>query len=300
MTGHTRLRAALGGLALPCLLLLAACNASAGTTGGSTTSTATATTSPSATAVPTCAAALPGATPIDLAAHGFVYPITYPNGTVSGAITTTASGMGLFSVYQFTACTPGSSASAAARFYATQLPSLPHGWIGVPTFPADGGLMTPCSAPCFWDPKGGPLYYLVFDQFTDRGGGVVTYRGRWAVFDIAALPSCNANFSAPEAQRGVFYIGGGTSGFPLPPFSDTVPDNASGGFQGEDICSPGTAASVTQFLTTEVPVAGWTKVTTSDPHCTNPANCWTKGGQFASWGTIGDPTLWIVSSRVIH
>jgi len=294
-----RLPRILGSAALLVLLALAGCTSTAVSAGGGTLApSATATSTATATPAPSCAAALPGAAPIDLASHGFVYPMTYPANTVAGSIATTASGTGLFTVYQFSACTQGTSLTGVTSFYVAQLPALPHGWIGAQTFPDDGGLMTACGGACFWDPKGGPIYYLAFDQFTDRGGGVVTYRGRWAVFDDAALPSCNANFSSSAAQRGVFFIGGGTSGFPLPPFSDTAPDDAAGGVKGLDVCSPGTAASVAQFLSKEVPAAGWTKVTTSDPHCTNPANCWTKGGQFWSWvPSIGDPADWVISYR---
>jgi hypothetical protein len=252
-----------------------------------------------ATSVPTCTTALPGSSAIDLQAHGFIYPITYPPNTVSATISATASGPGLFTVNQFTACTPATTVSAVQSFYTSQLLALQHGWIITNLFPADGGLMTACSAPCFWDPKGGDIYYLVFDQFTDHGAGVVTYRGRWAVFDISMLPSCNANFSSsnPAAQREVYFVGSGATAFPAPPLSSIAPDDASGGVRGYDICSPGTAASVKAFLDKEAPADGWTKVTTSDAHCTIPLNCWTKGGQFWSWGAISDPTLWTISYR---
>jgi len=276
-----------------CLIVVATLLAGCGVSTGAGTAP------PTATPVPTCATALPGSTPINLQAHGFVYPIEYPASTVSGPITTTASGPGLFTVYQFMACTPGTTIGDVQSYYNTHLPALPHGWIGSTIFPADGGLMTPCSAPCMWDPKGGDFYYLVFDQFTNVGGGVVTYRGRWADFDISKQPTCNSNFTGgAPAQRNVYFIGGGTSGFPLPPASATVPDDAAGGLRGYDVCSSGTAASVSAFLTKEVPAAGWTKVQNNDPHCTNPANCWTRGGQFWSWGTITDPTDWIVSYRM--
>lgn len=273
--------------------LVAGCGATTGAGGATPTATAT------ATPVPTCTSAVPGASAIDLASHGFLYPITYPDKTLSSAISTTASGPGLFTVNQFTACTPGMAVDAVQSFYTSQLPALQHGWYTATTFPADGGLMTACSAPCFWNPKGGNIYYLVFDQFTDHGAGIVTYRGRWAVFDISTLPSCNSNFSPTNtaAQRQVFFVGSGDTAFPVPPLSSITPDDASGGLRGYDICSPGTAASVTAFLNKEVPADGWTKVTASDAHCTIASNCWTKGGQFWSWGTISDPKLWMISYR---
>jgi hypothetical protein len=266
---------------------------------GCAATTVTVSPTATATAVPTCASALPGSSPIDLGAHDFVYPMAYPPNTVSAAISTTASGTGLFTVKQFTACTPATTISAVQSFYTTQLPALPHGWMGATFFPADGGLMTACGAPCFWNPKGGPIYYLVFDQFTDHGAGVVTYRGRWAAFDYSTVPTCSANFGPGNtgAQRDVFFVGSGATAFPVPPLSSIAPDDAAGGIRGYDVCSPGTAASVTAFLAKELPAGGWTKVTTSNAHCTNPSNCWTKGGQFWSWGAISDPTLWTISYR---
>jgi hypothetical protein len=240
-----------------------------------------------------------GSSPIDLSAHGLAYPITYPADTVGSALSVTASGPGLFTVNEFTACTPGTTVGAVQSFYNSQLPALQHGWMTTTEFPADGGLVTACSAPCFWDPKGINIDYLVFDQFTDHGAGVVTYRGRWADFDVSTLPSCSANFGPGNtgAQREIYFVGSGDTAFPIPPLSSIAPDDASGGVRGYDICSPGTAASVAAFLAKEVPADGWTKVTTSNPHCLNPANCWTKAGQFWSWGAVGDPKLWTISYR---
>lgn len=273
--------------------VVAGCGASTGP-GANPTATAT-------TPAATCASLLPGSSAIDLRAQGFLYPMTYPPDTVGAAASVTASGPGLFTVSQFTACTPATTASAIQSFYSAQLPALEHGWYKATLFPADGGLLTACSAPCFWNPKGGDIYYLVFDQFSDHGNGVVTYRGRWAAFDISTLPTCNANFSAANtaAQRMVDFVGSGDTAFPIPPLSSITPDDASGGLRGYDICSPGTVASVTAFLAKEVPADGWTKITTSDARCINTANCWTKNGQVWSWGAISDPTLWMISYRHI-
>lgn len=262
-------------------VLLAACGSSV-STGGSTTET----TPPTATATPapTCATALPGSAPISLGAS-FVYPMTYPAHTVSTSMTLTVSGTGLFSVYTLNACTPGTTVSAASSFYATNLSTLPHGWIPWHTFPSDGGLMKACSTLCFFDPKGGPLYYLVFDQFTDRGNGVVTYRIRYATFD--AFPSCGSNFtSGPPAAQDVYFVPGYTPALPLPPASSTVPDDASGGLRGYDICSPGATASISAFMTTELPATGWTKIA-SDPHCIYTAQCWKHGSAVISWSVTG-------------
>lgn len=255
--------------------------------------------SPTATATSTCTTVLPGSAAIDLASHGFVYPITYPANTVSSTINSTASGAGLFTVNQFTACTPGTSVSAVKSFYNSQLPALQHGWSAATTFPADGGLMIACNAPCFSNAKGGNVYYLVFDQFADHGSGVVTYLGRWAVFDISTLPDCGSNFGPGNtgAKQQVYFVGSGDTAFPVPPLSSLAADDAAGGVRGYDVCSPGTAASVSAFLAKEVPADGWTKVTTSNAHCIVASNCWTKNGQVWSWNAVGDPKLWTISFR---
>jgi hypothetical protein len=271
--------------------LLAACDSSASTSLSATPTPPTAT----ATPTPTCASALPGSTPISLG-PGFNYPMTYPPNTVGTSPTLTVSGTGLFSVYTLNACTPGTTVSAASSFYTTQLPALPHGWDAWHTFPYDGGLMQTCSAPCFWDPKGGPFYFIVFDQFSDRGNGVVTYRIRYATFD--AFPSCGSNFTVgPPAAQDLFFVPSYTPALPLPPVSSTVPDNASGGVRSYDICSPGTTASITAFMTTELPATGWTKIA-SDSHCIYADQCWKNGSAIISWSVTGfTATEWHIAWR---
>ena len=275
-------------------LLLAACSASGGGT-ASATATATTPPTPTATPAPTCASALPGSTPISLGAS-FVYPMAYPANTVGTSSALTVSGTGLFSVHTLNACTPSTTVSAASSFYATTLSTLPHGWIPWTTFPYDGGLMKACSAPCFYNPKGGPLYYIVFDQFTDKGNGVVTYRIRYATFD--AFPSCGSNFtSGPPAAQNVYFVPGYTPALPLPPVSSTVPDNASGGLRGFDICSPGTTSSISTFMHTELPATGWTKIA-SDPACFYTSECWKNGSAVISWSVTGfTATEWHVAWR---
>ncbi len=274
------------------LVLLPAC-------GSSQTSGTVATPSPSSSPVPTCSSVLLGAGAINLEAAGFAYLYAFPTGTVGTTPAVTASGAGLFTVQQFTACTSGNTVDGVQAFLNTQLPALPHGWMTSSTFPADGGLMQSCAAPWFFNPKGGPYYYFVFDHFSAHAGGVITYRARWAVFDLATLPACIANFnsSTPGAQQAVYFVGSGATALPVPPLSSIASDNASGGLRGYDICSPGTAASVTAFMEKEVPADGWTKVTTNDAHCTISSNCWSKDGQYWSWGSISDPTLWRISYR---
>ena len=190
-------------LILP-LLLFAAC-------GATTTSapTATSTTSPAPTAIPatsptaapvSCASALPGAGAINLSLAGFVYPYAFPTGSTGTTPAISAQGSGLFTVERFNACSPHTTAAQVQSFFANTMTTGPHAWTSGTTFPADGALLTSCLAPCFWNAKGGPIYSFAVDSFADHGNGVITYRVRWAHFELANLPQCSANFtSGPPA-----------------------------------------------------------------------------------------------------
>jgi hypothetical protein len=284
--------------AVPLLLLLAGCDVTGPlTTAGAGTPTAISSParSPTPTPAPTCVSVLPGAGAINLAAAGFAYLYAFPNATVGTTPAVIASGTGLFTVQQFNACTSGSTIDGVQAFFNAQLPALPHGWFSSSTFPADGGLMQGCTAPCFYDPKGGPFYYFVFDQFSDHGSGVITYRVRWAV--SPDFPSCTSSFYGTAGLSDVFFLPGFSPPVPVPPVSALQHDDASGGVRGFEACSPGTAASVGAFMTKELPATGWTKVD-SNADCIFDAECWTQGSSAVSWDASGGATSWVVAWRV--
>lgn len=264
-----------GLLALAGLLLMAC--------GGSSTVLTPLAPTATATTAPTCAALLSGSGPIDLGTS-FVYPIAFPTDSVRTADTVTTSGVGLFTVHAFDVCSPATSVSAAQSFFATQLPALPHGWIPSTTFPADGGLMQNCAA-CWYDPKGGPIYYLAFDTFTDRGNSLVTYHAHYAVFD-QSLPSCNPNFSSSPITGFQFFLPGQPQ-LPLPPFTLVAPDDASH-LRGFDLCGPGTTTSISTFMLQELPATGWAHIPgSSNAQCFYTDQCWSKGSSVISWSITG-------------
>ncbi|MBF6592735.1 MAG: hypothetical protein IVW57_19665, partial [Ktedonobacterales bacterium] len=133
-------------IVVPALLILAGCGAGSAQ-GGSATPTPSPTPSPTPTAtpLPTCATVLPAGGTINLSAAGFAYLYSFPGSTTGTPPTLTASGIGLFTVHQFTACSPATSISGVQTYLNTQLPALPHGWITSSIFPSDGGLMGACS-----------------------------------------------------------------------------------------------------------------------------------------------------------
>jgi hypothetical protein len=162
------------------------------------------------------------------------------------------------------------------------------------TFPYDGGLMQSCAAPCFFDPRGGPLYYLVFDHITAHDT-VVSYHVRWAAFSDADFPTCNANFtSGPPAQQLVYFVPGFTPAIPVPPASSVTQSAAAGGQKLIEVCSAGTAAFVNQFMQKYLTVTGWTKVAASG-WCSY--ECWVNGARVVSWPAVTDPTDWDIAWR---
>lgn len=274
-------------LVIPALLLVTACGTSS-TTGAQ----------PTATVQSTCASVLPGAVALNLQSQGFLYPIVFPPGTVGTAPQQTASGPGLFAVYSFTVCTPDTTTTGVTSFFSSNLGALQHGWLNAQTFPADGGLMASCGGTqCWFNPKGGPLYYLNFDQYADKGNGIITYRARWAV--SPDFPTCGSNYSAPAAVRDVYFLPGYTPQLPLPPLSSTVPDDAMGGLRGYDICSPGTAQSVSSFMLKELPATGWTKIA-ANPACFYLTQCWQNGSAVISWDTRSAPLNWVIAWRAVQ
>lgn len=271
--------------ALGCLVVvMTACTATTGTGGSSATAT------PAATAAPTCATLLPGAAPAAPIA-GFT-EVTFPAGAVTSAATTTFGGTAQFKALDYTLCFTGAPDDLTGPFSAHHSVTanlLGAGWGVSTTFPYHGDAQQACAANCFHSDD---QRYLGLENITTVGGGLLTYRLRLAA--PPAVPACNSNFTTtpiPGFQTSINNV-------PLPPVSRVAPNNASGGVRGTDICSPGTAATVTAFLNAQMPAAGWTKVA-SDPRCIFPAQCWTKGANAISW-SVTDPTDWLLAYRELH
>lgn len=274
------------------LVLLTACGAQSNIVGGLPAATPTTSASPTATLLPTCANQLPGAQPINLGPN-FVYPISFPTGTVAATPQQTAGGTGLFTVYAFDGCSPNTSDSGFITFMQGALTNIQHSWISTTQFPADGGLMSDCNGePCFWNPKGGPIYYITFGKITYKGNNVVTWHARYAVFDPNMIPTCNANFANSPINGFQYFVNGYTPPLPLPPLTLIVPDDAAG-TTGMDLCSPGTAASVSAFMTKDLTTEGWLKVA-SNAKCVFTGECWMGGSSVISW-QVNDPTSWIIA-----
>jgi hypothetical protein len=152
--------------------------------------------------------------------------------------------------------------------------------------------MQSCAMLCFFDPRGGPLYYIAFDHFTAHGSAV-GYHVRWAAYSDADFPHCGANFtSGPPAQQLVYFVPGFTPAIPVPPTSSVTQSAASGGQRLIEVCSPDPAAFVTQFMQKYLTVTGWAPVASSG-WCSY--QCWVNGTTVISWPPVTDPTSWDIA-----
>jgi hypothetical protein len=105
-------------------------------------------------------------------------------------------------------------------------------------------------------------------------------------------PVCGSNFSSPISQS---YQNTLTTDFgvvPLPPLSRTVPNNASGGQRGYDICSAGSAASVASFMQQNLPAYGWTFVSGN-----GGTQTWRNSKGVITW-SVSNPLDWNIGWRV--
>lgn len=74
---------------------------------------------------------------------------------------------------------------------------------------------------------------------------------------------------------------------PLPSYSLIVPDDASGGVRGYAICSAGTVASISSYMSAHLTALGW---------ATQGGGVWTKNG-YTLTVQITSPTNWTISWR---
>lgn len=102
-------------------------------------------------------------------------------------------------------------------------------------------------------------------------------------------PACGSNFSGSPYQATLTTAYGTV---PLPPQSRTVQDDAAGGVRGYDICSAGTAASVTSFMEQNLPAYGWTFVSNS-----GGIETWKNSRGTINWHAT-DPLNWNMNWRV--
>jgi len=247
------------------------------TPGGAPTASVPATSVPAAT----CATALQGATPAT-AIPGFTN-VTFPAGAVMTTVKSSLGGLSQFTVLETDVCYSGGAddlTGPVSDHHSVIANLLGAGWSVSSSFPYQGALLQSCTGQCYQMKNS---RYLALEQITSHGASVFTYHLRLVA--PPPNPTCNANFANSPIQG----VQTTVEGVPLPPITYVVPDNAAG-LRGYDLCSSGTVASITAFLTSALPDTGWTKVA-SNARCFYSDQCWTKGAAVISWH-VGDPTNW--------
>jgi hypothetical protein len=105
-------------------------------------------------------------------------------------------------------------------------------------------------------------------------------------------PNCGSNFTGPMGKSNQATLTSAYGTVPLPPLSSTVPDDASGGLRGYDICSAGSATSITAYMEQNLPSYGWTLVSKS-----GGMETWKSSSGTINW-TVSNPLDWNINWRV--
>ena len=197
--------------------------------------------------------------PASLEPHQSTSPTpSSPTNTVVTAPTSTGGGPGQFTVKEYYGCAPNTDVSLTVQTGKGPEPFMHlqefYGWAPSATFPNDGEVQTACAANSCLDFGQEHSRFLSVTNATALPNSLVTFRLR--VTTAPAAPSCDSNFTNSPLKG---YQLTAAFNAPLPPLTLGAPDDASGGLRGEDLCGPGTVASITAFMNKALPAAGWTK-----------------------------------------
>jgi hypothetical protein len=257
------------------LLCLSACG---GTTGGGTTGGG-ATPSPPPSASPCIQLPAFGAASAATFPAGFNLP-PFPVGSVQRPTATSVGGDGQFAVRAFDACSPNQTPDLIEQTGKGPQPYLSqlqfYAWGASATFPLGGSAQQSCGSAdhCFaYQVESSPLRfttpprYFTLGQVKDNGSGLITYHLRFA--SPPAAPSCSGDYAIFEQEEyhetpiyRPYYDGDPPdasdpyAGIQLPPVTRSYRDNAAG-LVGTQLCSAGTAASVSALLIQQMVTLGW-------------------------------------------
>ena len=110
---------------------------------------------------------------------------------------------------------------------------------------------------------------------------------------VPVAPTCGSNFSSPISQSYQSTLTTDFGTVPLPPMSRTVPNDAAGGVRGYDICSAGTASTITAFMEQNLPAYGWTLVSN-----TGGMESWKNSKGTINW-SVANPLEWNMNWRLL-
>jgi hypothetical protein len=238
--------------------------------------------SPGSAPASSCATLLHSAAPA-AAVSGFS-DLAFPTGAMVTPIASSFGGAGRFTILEGDVCYSGTTGDLTGPGgHSVTANLLGGGWAVSSSFPYHGDLLQSCSGQCYQTKN---TRYLGLERIASPGSGLVTYHLRLAA--PPAAPTCNANF----ANSPIKGVQTSVEDVPLPPITNVVPDDAAN-LHGYDLCSSGTAASVSAFLGSALPASGWTKLA-ANAHCFYADQCWTKGTGAISWH-VDDPTDWHIA-----
>jgi hypothetical protein len=134
------------------------------------------------------------------------------------------------------------------------------------------------------------VFYMARHSNGGPGGGPAPTHA--AATATSAPPACGSNFSSARSQSYQSTLTTAYGTVPLPPLSRTVPNDASGGVRGYDICSAGTASTVAAYMQQNLPAYGWTRVSSS-----GDMESWKNSKGTINW-SVSNPLDWNINWHV--
>jgi hypothetical protein len=284
------------------MVLLAGCSTTSGTSIPSGTSTTTSSNSTPAgvgSSTPTSGSSanvqnceqipgFSGAGPIP--EGGRLDNVPFPSNAVSTEAVDTVNQTGLYEVMEFNVCAPATTPTALRSYYASQFPSM--GWTQSSTYPYDGGYQAACGDPYCWKVGQQPEYSSL-EVVTAAGSGFVTYRMRLAF--PPTLPDCS-NILPPGNSLIYYFFWDQQPTVPLPPLTvEGLGDGHGVGSKtvfSQAMCSPGTTASISAYMSKELSQHGWSS--TSQSLCGSTGWVINGPGLAVKW-SVGNSQDWSLS-----
>lgn len=217
--------------------------------------------------------------------------IPFPSNSIFTSLTQVAGGTaGLYQVELMHVCTSGTTVSAIRSHFATQVGA--YGWTQSSTYPYDGGYQAPCGDPYCWSRVPILPNFLSLEKVTAVGNGLVTYGIRLAI--PPSVPDCSNILPGGGTPKLEFFWSQQPS-VPVPPLSvEGMYDGHQAGGKtvlSQTMCSPGTAASVKTFMSSELAKHGFTA--TSQSLCGTTG--WVVKNNLAIAWTVNSATDWSLS-----
>jgi hypothetical protein len=216
--------------------------------------------------------------------------VPFPSNAQSTEAVDTVNQPGLYEVTEFNVCAPATTTSALYSFYASKVPNM--GWTQSSIYPYDGGYQAACGDPYCWKVGSTPEFSSL-EIVAAAANGFVTYRMRLAF--PPSLPDCSNILPPGNSPTPLFFWDQQTT-VPLPPLTiEGLGDGSSVGgltVYSQAMCSPGTASSISSYMSTELGKHGWSA--TSQSLCGTSGWVKNNAGLAIKW-TVSNPLDWSLS-----